>query len=144
MLKVKREILDLINFYAQAHDVSRSSILAIGIQESGLDPWVIGDQGNSFGLMQLHVRGAGQGYTGAQLLWLPFNIELGCQYYARCVAATTTREDAISAYNQGIAGWQRDGRAVNVGYWTNVLAIRERLEAEGVGKTEQVACLTWV
>lgn len=143
MLYIDPVVFDLAHFYAQKHGVNVATILGIAIQESGLNPFAIGDAGRSFGLMQLNLDGAGAGAEDHQLLELAFNFDQGCAYYSRCVDAFGNREDAVSAYNQGIQGVRDNGRALNAGYWQNVCAITARIESEGVLKMSRSPYFTW-
>jgi len=91
------------------------------------DPyWQRNEQGlfpHSYGLGQLHVDGAGSGKTPAQLLDITNNIALSGRYLATCLQATGgSFEDAASAYNQGIHGWQTRGRGLNQRYVDAVMA----------------------
>lgn len=132
MLKIDGRLDALVYHYADKYGVNRNTILAFIMQESGYNPVAIGDAGQSFGLMQLYLAGAGAGHEDWELLWVPRNLDIGCAYYSRCVDATATRQEAISAYNQGIGGLQANGLEVNRSYWESVSAMRDRLDAEGV------------
>jgi soluble lytic murein transglycosylase-like protein len=86
-------------------DVDYYLITAIIATESAFDPLAIGDSGQSYGLMQLHLRGAGHGQLPTDLLDLDRNLELGVAYLRECLDAyPEDRFRAIAAFNRGIAG----------------------------------------
>jgi soluble lytic murein transglycosylase-like protein len=120
---------------AEAHGkqfyIAPELILAVCMQESNLDPWAVGDGGHSIGLMQLHDQGAGAGMSIAERNDPWTNIEHGTQYLANCYQASKTWPDALSAYNQGVGGWQKNGRGVNQAYVDAVLAFRDSLQRKG-------------
>ena len=105
--------------------------------ESAFNPNAIGDQGESHGLCQLHVRGAGAGQSLAQLHDISANVRIGANYLAECITETGTIEDGLSAYNQGLAGWRRHGKSVNVDYVLTVRNWETMFEIQGVER------MTW-
>src|SRR3990172_2025876 len=85
---------------------------------------------HAFGLGQLHVDGAGAPHRPAELLDITNNIAWSAEYLHRCLAAAAgSWPDAVSAYNQGIAGWQARGRELNAAYVADVLGHYEVLSA---------------
>jgi soluble lytic murein transglycosylase-like protein len=143
VLTVDSSLLGLVDHFAVKYGVNRNTILALIMQESGYNPYAIGDAGQSFGFMQLYLAGAGGGHEDWELLAAPRNLDIGCAYYSRCVEATATRQEAISAYNQGIGGLQANGLEVNRAYWESVSAMRDRLDAEGVGESPTTPLAVW-
>src|SRR3990167_4819212 len=100
-------ILATIERLGQFHQVNPAIIAAIVEVESGFNPLAVGDDRSSYGLMQLHIGGAGGGHPPSQLLEIENNLEFGIQYFKRCLEATNySLPDALSAYNQGIQGWR--------------------------------------
>lgn len=144
MLYVDPEILELATFYANKHNVALETILAMGIQESGLNPFAVGDAARSIGAMQISLDGAGFGMNDWMLFNLAFNFEVACRFYAQCCAATRTREDAVSAYNQGIASWQAYGLERNRNYWEPVCALHDDIVSEGFTAKTLPTYLSWV
>jgi soluble lytic murein transglycosylase-like protein len=129
-------ILSIIMLASRAFDVQAPLIAAIIDQESGFNFHALGDynkEGNpeSFGLMQLHIRGAGYGYSQDQLLNPAFNIMVGTEYLRACKDAFPNNTKlAISAYNQGQGGAARRGWGHNEGYVNNVFALWEKYKKE--------------
>lgn len=83
---------------------------------------------HSYGLMQLHIDGAGSGHTPGELLDISNNLRWGCDYLRRCLEAFEGDwRRAISAYNQGIAGCRERGPEFNRVYVDDVLGFCERL-----------------
>lgn len=89
--------------------------------------WLPDDEGlyaHSYGLMQLHIDGAGFGHAPAQLMDISNNLRIGCVYLRRClIAFDGDWEKAISAYNQGIQGCKDRGVEVNRAYVNHVLSL---------------------
>lgn len=117
------EIVERIADEADKNRVNPALVLAIAERESGLDPNAIGDQGRSFGLMQLYIEGAGAEYKDDpyKLLDIETNIRVGCTYLKECIKAfpgSITR--AIAAYNAGIKGVQVYG-IKNINYVLDVM-----------------------
>ncbi len=118
------ELLREIALAAERHNVDPAIIAGIVAQESNFDPEAVGDAGMSFGLMQLHLRGAGAGFTGEELLVIEKNLELGTAYLRHLLNHTPDEGNALSAYNQGLGGWQQRG-IINQGYVDKVLGYAE-------------------
>ena len=78
-------ILTIIRLASLAWDVPAPLIAAIIDVESSWNVHAVGDHNDkgepqAFGLMQLHIKGAGHGYPPEFLLNPVFNILLGCRY----------------------------------------------------------------
>ena len=107
---------------AQRYGVPVSTLLAIWKVESGFDVLALGDlnadnAAYSYGIGQLHLKGAGHGFHPRKLLNLAFNANLSARYFGGCVKAFPGEiRLAISAYNQGIGGTKEKGEKVNKGY----------------------------
>lgn len=115
-------VIALLHQYSLWLRIDPAITVAIAEVESNFNPRAIGDQGQSYGVMQLHLQGAGAGHDPHELLNFQTNIELGVNYLQRCLAAAGyLLDDAVSAYNQGISGWQMRGRSVNQGYVDKVM-----------------------
>lgn len=113
---------------ARRHGVFPATLAGVWKVESGFDPSALGDLNAdgapySFGLGQLHVKGAGHGYHPRKLLRPEVNADVSARYLAGCIKAFPDSLDlGISAYNQGIAGAKEKGLKVNKGYVDAVLA----------------------
>jgi|GEM_PF-4870315 len=133
-------ILSIIMVASRAYDVQAPLIAAIIDQESGFNIQALGDrdqEGNpeSFGLMQLHIRGAGYGYSPDQLLNPAFNVMVGTEYLRACMNAFPNNiKLAISAYNQGQGGAAKRGYGFNEGYVNNILSLWEKYKKEWAKK----------
>lgn len=123
MIKIPRYIYDLVGKYSPQRV---NTLLAIIQVESNFDLYALGDYDwfekynikfrfpMSYGLCQLHLRGAGSRYQGRpeQLLVPETNISIGASYLRECIQAFPgDSQRGISAYNQGItnarlADWQ--------------------------------------
>lgn len=117
--------------YANQVNLPPELIGAICYQESGFNPEAIGDNGHSVGLMQLHDQGAGAGLTTAQRMDIETNLRVGTTYLKHVVVATESLEGGISAYNQGLGGWQAHGTQANSSYVNAVLTIMARFTRDG-------------
>jgi soluble lytic murein transglycosylase-like protein len=119
MIEVPGHILTELTWASGEHGVAMATVLAVAMAESGMDPNALGDytaEGipESFGLMQLHVRGAGYGYTREQLLDLHTNVDIGVRYLRACLDAFPgDLYTGLSAYNQGIGGAKERGWTFN-------------------------------
>ena len=152
MTKLVIPLRILQRILANAHERQLNPYLIMGIiwQESGwkwnicgdwnsgapdrfpADPYWTPNEDNlyphSFGLMQLHVDGAGGGHTPSELVDINNNINWGCAYLSRCLEAfDQSYRHAISAYNQGIWGTQTRGPDFNKAYVDIVLQLTEEL-----------------
>ncbi|KKM68438.1 hypothetical protein LCGC14_1460920 [marine sediment metagenome] len=92
-------------------------VAALIQQESSFRPHAIGDGGDSYGLMQLNVHGAGASSTPEELLDISHNIRYGVAYLALCLEAfPNTPHEGIAAYRQGIQGVKDNGWKVSEVY----------------------------
>ncbi len=86
-------------------DIDYYLITAIISAESSFNPLAIGDNGDSYGLMQLYLGGAGYGHLPSQLLEIDYNLEVGVAYLRQCIDAYPDElPRAVAAYNRGIDG----------------------------------------
>lgn len=109
-------IRQLISETAAREGMDPALVLAVVEVESSFNADAIGDAGHSVGLMQLHDQGAGAGLTVAERRDPARNLAVGTAYLRECwLAAEGEVKGALSAYNQGIGGWQQRG-------WTRVNA----------------------
>lgn len=126
--------------WVQSHHFSIDHYLLVAVimAESGGNPHAVGDDRHSFGLMQLHIQGAGSNYTPAQLLSPSLNIEVGAGYLRSCLDAFPGDEDrAIAAYNAGIGAMQQSQEIFNIGYVRSVRHWQAQLQAEGMVRWAQ-------
>jgi len=129
-------ILSAILLASRAFGVPGPLIAAIIVQESGWNIHALGDydvdqRPHSFGLMQLHDKGAGSAYTQDQLLDPYLNIMAGTEYLKVCLDAfPNNKKLAISAYNQGVGGAAKRGYGHNEDYVNNVLSLEEKYTEE--------------
>lgn len=129
-------ILQIILLASRAWDVEAPLIAAVIDAESSWNLHALGDydqegQPHSFGLMQLHDKGAGYGYPRDLLLNPAFNIFLGTSYLKSCMEQHPKNiKLAISAYNQGVEGAAKRGYGHNKVYVTNVLSLWEKYRGE--------------
>jgi len=113
---------------AHRYGIPVSVLLGVWQVESGFDPLALGDlnadnAAYSYGIGQLHVKGAGHGFHPRKLLNLVFNANLSARYFGGCVKAFPGKPRlAISAYNQGVSGTKEKGESVNKGYIDAVIA----------------------
>lgn len=129
-------ILTLIRVISAVFLVEPDLVAAIIDVESGFNPGALGDKDEngvpqSYGLMQLHLQGAGHGYPPDLLLNPAFNILLGCKYikYLKSIFPNNTKL-VISAYNQGPGGAAKRGFDYNNAYVENVLNLRRKHRKE--------------
>jgi hypothetical protein len=131
-MKVAPEIYDAIQAAAAKYAVEPALIAAVIARESDWDPRAVDGATETYGLMQIHRRGAGAGYTPAQLLDITTNLDLGTAYLkANLEAFPDDLRTAISGYHQGTAGAQTYGWARTATYVEEVLALYERYRREG-------------
>ena len=123
-------ILAIIRLASLAWDVPTDLIAAIIDVESSWNINAVGDHNDkgepqAFGLMMLHIEGAGHGYPVDLLLNPAFNIFLGTKYIQYCMEMHPMNiKLAISAYNQGPGGAAKRGYDYNRTYVENVLNLR--------------------
>ena len=122
-----------------------SILLGVWQVESGFDPLALGDlnadnAAYSYGIGQLHVKGAGHGFHPRKLLNLAFNANLSAKYLGGGIAAFDGNVRlAVSGYNQGMSGAKEKGEKVNKGYVDAVMAAAKEfgeLDAIQPGKAD--------
>lgn len=132
MVSIEPLILAIIRLASLAWDVPKDLIAAIIDVESD---WKIDAKGDhdengnpqSFGLMQLHLEGAGHGYSIDLLLNPAFNVFIGTKYLKWCMDMHPHNiKLAISSYNQGPGGAALRGYGHNKSYVENVLNLRRK------------------
>lgn len=121
-----------VKFYADKYAIPADMFLAIAMVESSLNPSAIGDEGHSVGMFQLHDQGAGAGMSIQDRLYPANSAQTAAAYLAELYQDTDqTWNSAISAYNQGLAGWKVRGTAFNRGYVDRVNAWWRTFQNEG-------------
>lgn len=122
MARYTQKVRDLAISAARRHGCPISTLLGVWKVESGFDTLALGDLNAdgapySFGMGQLHVKGAGHGYHPRKLLNSEVNADVSARYLAGCIKAFPDNiRLGISAYNQGIQGAKDRGEKVNKGY----------------------------
>ena len=122
MARLTKQIKETAIREAAKNGVPVSTLLGIWQQESAFDVLALGDLNSdgaafSYGIGQLHVKGAGGGIHPRKLLILAVNAAMSAGYLGRCFAAFPDSPDlSISAYNQGIQGAKDKGLKTNQGY----------------------------
>ena len=122
MARLTAKIKEVAIREAQKNGVPVSVLLGIWQAESAFDVLALGDLNSdgaafSYGIGQLHVKGAGGGIHPRKLLILEVNAGMSAGFLGRCFKAFPENPGlAISAYNQGIAGAKEKGLKVNQGY----------------------------
>ena len=82
-------------------------LLALARFESGYNPGAIGDNGCSYGYLQMNrCGGLGAPYSEAQLLDGPTNMRLGAQYIRGRLAAGASLYDALSPWSVRPQAWE--------------------------------------
>lgn len=132
-LMLSPHLYDAIWAQAAHYQVDYYLITAIISAESSFDPTAIGDSGHSYGLMQLHDRGAGHGYPASELLQLDRNLEIGVAYLRQCINAYPGElPRAVLAYNRGIAGARNFGDPEEDTYVAKVLDLAKEYRRIGI------------
>jgi LysM repeat protein len=135
-MTIPTAIRDAILTSAAKHAVDPNLVAGVISAESAFDEKALGDANGdgapySFGLMQLHIQGAGFGHRPRLLLNVPYNVDVGAAYLRRCLDAFGGDVDlAVSAYNQGIGGARSRG-IINPAYVAAVMQARDRVAASG-------------
>jgi len=119
---------------AQAYSLPLGLLLAIAFVESSFNPMALGDynvqgQPQAFGLFQLHIFGAGAGYSSEELLDPYTNAAVAARYLAWLRDIFEDEEEALAAYNAGPAKVKAHGWQVAKGY---VKKVREAQRAISV------------
>jgi soluble lytic murein transglycosylase-like protein len=134
MLRLHPDIYREAWIQSKAQNIDIYLLLAVWWVESKFNPNAVGDANKSFGMGQLYQGGAGAGRSGTDLLDLTTNAEMSAAYLAAMIKQTGSEYDGVSAYNQGLQGWEERGQKGNPAYWLAVKNMRERLSAEGVAR----------
>jgi len=129
-------ILAIIMVASRAFDVPAPLIAAVIDVESGFNFHAVGDHDadgvpQAYGLMMLHLKGAGAGYTPDQLLNPALNVFLGTEYLKSCLDAYPNfLKLGISSYKQGPWGAAERGYGATGSYVTNVLNLKKKYTEE--------------
>lgn len=100
---LQKHITEICN----ANDIDPELVFAVIERESQYDPNVIGDSGESFGLMQVQPKWHEDRMNrlGVTDLLDPYqNVLVGIDYLAECVREYKTIENALTVYNAGANG----------------------------------------
>lgn len=122
MARLTQKIKEVAVSEARKKGVPASVLLGIWKAESGFDVQALGDlnadnAAYSYGIGQLHVKGAGGGIHPRNLLILEVNASMSAGFLAQTFKAFPDSVDlAISAYNQGIQGAKDRGLKTNKAY----------------------------
>lgn len=122
MARLTKKIREVAIREAAKNGIHVSVLLGIWQAESAFDVLALGDLNSdgaafSYGIGQLHVKGAGSGIHPRKLLILEVNAGMSAGFLGRCFKAFPQDRDlGISAYNQGITGAKERGLKVNQGY----------------------------
>lgn len=128
-----RHLYDLMVKHADAFNHERELVTALVEAESGWNPNAVGDSGHSVGLGQLHDQGAGAGMSVEDRKNPDINLRRTCEYLRAMVDNTPSIADALSAYNQGLGGWQQRGILPSQRHYIGgIIALRDRLRTEGI------------
>lgn len=135
------ELLDHISALSDEYDIPVEIILAVIEKESNYDSQAIGDDGKSFGLMQVQEICHSERMLKLKCtdLFDPYqNITVGVDYLAECLEKNGgDMEKALVAYNMGQKGAERWYFSVGIystEYSRTVLEISEKI-TEGVQTT---------
>jgi len=117
---------------SSTYSMSLSLLLAIAFVESSFNPLALGDynaqgQPQAFGLFQLHIFGAGAGYSSKELLDPYTNAAIAAQYLAWLRDIFEDEEEALAAYNAGPAKVKAHGWQVAKGYVEKVREAQREL-----------------
>jgi len=137
-MEIPADIKNAVEQASEYYGVDENLIYAIIQVESGFNPRAKGDYDKngvpqSYGLMQLNLKGAGAGYTPAELLDINTNVNIGTRYLKACLDAFPGDiRTGISAYNQGIGGAKNWGWTRNRSYVEAVLSYYKKPISEVV------------
>lgn len=86
----------------------QAALIVVSYYESSWNPNAIGDNGTSFGLMQMHQGGGlGDGYTQEQLLDGPTNFRLAAQYIEGRLSQGANLYDALQPWTTRDLAWPK-------------------------------------
>lgn len=122
---------DIMQMIADHFGIDKELIQAIVQVESGGDPKVVGDNGNSIGLMQIQPkwhrrRMARYGFTEQDLYSPICNLIVGCDYLKECMDMGNGTDFALMMYNGGMEEAYRNYRSGTVTEY--VKKVREAME----------------
>lgn len=109
-LEFQEHIIDVCKKYpSEINEVHLELVLAVIEKESNYSPSEIGDNGNAYGLMQVHPsqhwdRMERLGVTETELLDPYKNVLVGIDYLAECLREYRTVDEALTVYNAGPTG----------------------------------------
>lgn len=113
---------------AAAHRMDPDLVRAVIGQESGFNPQAVGDDGSSFGLMQLQMMTArGVGVTG-DLFDPANNVRAGVTYLAQQIAKAGNVDAGLSAYNGGYRPALGFGAKLPSGHYRNQAYVSKVLQ----------------
>jgi len=139
-MHVRRSLWDVVDAATQrAGNLTVNQVLAVAWVESRGNPGAIGDDGHSLGVWQLHDEGAGSGMTDAERVDLLTSTRVAIGWLSELVNETGTFRSAVSAYNQGLAGWRKRGGSFNKVYVDRVRCMVKQLDGDGVTVETQLA-----
>lgn len=138
VLILRAEIFDAIEKEAGWNNVEEEACIAVMMQESGGNPGAIGDDGHSIGLWQLHDKGAGAHMTDDDRLSIARSTAVAIRWLGDLYGQLENWRDVWSAYNQGYAGWQRQGTDFNKAYVDAVESIYGLLAASDVARADDL------
>lgn len=88
--------------YGRQYGISPKLLKAIAIVESGENPELIGDGGDSIGLMQIQPKWHSQRLNdGEDLLDPEVNIRVACEYLTELMSKYDDLDKVLTAYNAG-------------------------------------------
>ena len=149
MARLTAKIKDTALREAHKNGVPVSVLLGIWQAESAFDVLALGDLNSdgaafSYGIGQLHVKGAGGGIHPRKLLILEVNAAMSAGFLGRCFKTFPNNPElAVSAYNQGIQGAKDKGAKVNQGYVDTVIKYAAKFTELDAIKPDKVAKRTY-
>lgn len=135
MARLTSKIKEQAILQGAKNGIRPSLLLGVWQAESAFDVYALGDLNSdgaaeSYGIGQLHVRGAGGGMHPRKLLVLEVNTAISANFLKRALDAFDGKEDmAVSAYNQGIQGAKDRGLKINQAYVQKVLGFADAFTA---------------
>lgn len=103
---VSLAVVALIDAFAQANDLPLAGLIAIGLQESGLDPFAVNEAEGSYGVFQIYLRVHG----GTPETWM------GLEGLQRSMERMRTRWVSTFAARGGWAAWRRGAESFLQGW----------------------------
>lgn len=94
--------LSIYERYGKQYGISPKLLKAIAIVESGENPNMVGDGGDSIGLMQVQPKWHSHRLKpGEDLLDPEVNIRVACEYLTELMSKYDTLDEVLTAYNAG-------------------------------------------